>query len=806
MSRTTTQPLYRRTSCRFLLAAVFLAWGCSSKEDHTPLPAPPKISLSVSFNQVQTDLSGLETAQVSVVEEDGTSKTLWAIKVSDWVDGILGPEASSYSYDIVGPADQTLLECLGGDTNQLPGYEDLQQAFFIDDRANERGLRLVWTEQKDPCFYFDHLEEGSVVSRPDWSVLERKNCSYVMETGSPTPVHAGETVYVEGVATMGTGIMVSGRYFKTHIQDATGGIYVFADTQATVEDQGYDGSTFANINIYPGDRVAIKGTIGSHDGMVEFYPVSGYFVSVLERGEPVPTPHVFSSVDDVYASGYTYVGDLVRINGLAIQAEDPASVWPAYGQKANDLMAKTAADVQSLELGIYPGSGIPGSTVPAGAFDLVGVLHREEDDQGNVLCTLYPRGLYDINPLPEPEMSGVQVSVYKADDPENAVPVMLDALPQCLYDREGEGAEPAVTLDSLIVPQVARDPKKWVYKIIARDGRQPFESLSFDQLKSGLLYPDGEVVNSFFYPGMNLSLIYFLGDVAEIVLYPAGGGEGPQPGQAVHGQGVNLLVNETNYPVNFEDLPEPDDQQHIPLAAFVPDAVMSLYTMDGSFSPDQIRVLYDYHLVSYSGGRECTVTWEALEAGQAQMTTGVPSVVGVEGCNIEDLFTIEMIRKIVVDDGLQEQTFYWKDLPTVERDVGDGTTEEVVFFDDVLDAAGLSQAEKALYDYYLWAADDFGTYFPYGHHHLVDMFFNPLTNRGYVTADNPEMAAYGGRYSTKAILRIELRPVPQADPSLHVEGLGWLSNPESAASCNGCHVKKGVVQIPVNCAQCHSGF
>jgi hypothetical protein len=129
--------------------------------------------------------------------------------------------------------------------------------------------------------------------------------------------------------------------------------------------------------------------------------------------------------------------------------------------------------------------------------------------------------------------------------------------------------------------------------------------------------------------------------------------------------------------------------------------------------------------------------------------------------------------------------------------------EEVVFFDDVLDHIGVLQQDKILYDYYLWASDDFGTYFPYGHHHLVDMYFNPLTNRGFVTSDKPQMPDYGGRYSTKSIVKMEFRPIPQAPPSLYVEGLGWLSNPESGATCNGCHVKKGSVQIPVNCSVCH---
>ncbi|MEW6439566.1 MAG: hypothetical protein AB1640_01405 [bacterium] len=789
----------------FALAAAVLAWGCSDKDDYNPPPVPPDITLAASFNQVPTDLSEWQTAQVSVVDADGTSGTRWALRVSDWVDQIVGSqEASGYLYDFVDGADDTLLECLGGDAGQLPGYEDLQHAFFIDDSANDRGLRLVWDEQKPGCFYPDNLEAGSVVSRPDWTVLDKTACSYVMETNTPVPVHEGETVYVEGIATMGTDVMVSGRYFKLHIQDETGGIYVFADTQATVADQGYDGSTFSSINIYPGDRVALKGTIGSHDGMVEFYPVSGYNVSVLSRGETVPDPYLFASVDAIYGDGYAHVGDLVRVNGVAIEAVDPASAWPLYGQKSSDLFAKTGPDVNALEVAFYPGSGIPGSTVPAGPFDLIGVLHREETDQGAVTCILYPRGLTDINPLAPPAITGIQLSVYKAGDPEHAVTVSLGDFQQSLYDR-GEGAEPVVTLDSLIVPQVARDPKDWAYKIIARDGRQPFDSLQFNQLKSGMLYLDGEVVNSDFYAGMELSQIYYLNDVAEIVLYPIEDSGAPEPGEAVHGQGVNLAVNGLNYPVNFEDLPDPDAEHKIALSEFVPNRIMSVYTMDGSFSPEQIRVLYDYRLVSSDGAQECTITWDVLQTGQADMTSGLPAVTGIEGCTVADLFTIEMIRKIIVDDGVQEQTFYWKDLPIVPRDLGDGTIEEVVFFDDVLDAAGIT--DKTLYDYNVWASDDFGTYFPYGHHHLEDMFFNALTNQGFITDANPGMSDYGGRYSTKAILRIELRPVPQSAPSLFVDdglGTGWLSDPNSSATCNGCHVKKGVLEIAVNCADCHS--
>jgi len=639
-------------------------------------------------------------------------------------------------------------------------------------------------------------------------VYEHKDCSYVMEMNGTVPVHQGETVYVEGIATMGTAVMVSGRYFKIHIQDSTGGIYVFADTQATVEDQGYDGSTFSNVNVYIGDRVGITGTIGSFGGMVEFYPLSGTYVDVLERGVAVPAPMIFNSVDDIYESGYEYVGDLVRINGVELQG-DPAALWPGYKQTAKELELMTEGDTNTLTINIYPGSGIPGSTPPSGPFDLVGCLHREEDKGGNVTYTLYPRALFDLNPLSGSPISGPELSVYKASSPEDAVMVPVSGLPQCMYDtgrtKSGGtpvGPEPVVILESFIVPQAASDPREWEYKIVARDGRQPARSLEYDEMKSGVLYENGEGVDSYFYEGMDLDHIFFLVDVAEIVLYPKGGGGAPQPGPATHGEGVNLIINETNYPVNFEDLPDPGSDNKLPLTEFVPDSIISIYTMDGFFAPDQIRMLYDYHLVSHGGGQECTVTWEELQTGEVDMS-GLPAVAGIDGCPVTDLFTIYMIRKLVVDDGVEEHTFYWKDLPIRVIDIGGGETEQVVFFDDILDTMGMTEADKPLYDYYLWASDNFGTYFPYGHSHLVDMYFNPLTNSGYVTDDNPEMVAYGGRYSTKSILKMEFRPVPQALPSLYVDGLGWLSDPASSSACNGCHVKKGVVEKPVNCALCH---
>ncbi len=797
-----------------ILSLAFMI-GCSSKDEGQAPPRAPRISMSVSLNQVPTDLSNLLMERYSVVEEDGTAGEVWALRVSDWLDDFFGAEAGDYTYDFINSDEQSLLECLGGIVDQLPGYDDLEHAFFYDDSANENGLRILWDEQKSACYYANLMDQGSVVSRPDWSILERTDCSYVMEMGSPVPVHEGETVHVEGIATMGTDVMVSGQFVKFHIQDDTGGIYVFADTDATVELDGYDGTLFNELNIYPGDRVAIKGTIGSHNGMVEFYPVSGYHVTVFERGVQIPAPVVvFDSVDDIYDSAYTYVGDLVRVNGVEL---DPASVWPPYEEKAKELELKAAGDTETLYTDIYPGSGIPGSTPPEGSFDLVGCLHREEVQEGVASYTLYPRELSDLNPLDEPSISGPQLSVFKASRLAEEVTVPLAGLPQCLYDtgrtNRGQpvGPEAIVTLASLIPPEVALDPKDWMYKIIASDGRQPSVSLEFDQMKSGVLYGSGEEVNSYFYPDMGLSQIFYLNDLKEIVLYPLGGGEGPEPGEAEHGQGVNLIINETNYAVNFEDLPGPGPDNILDLVEFVPSDIISLYTMAGFFKKlDQIRALYDYRLVSYAGDQECTITLDELQTGEVELT-GLANVVAPEGCEIADLFTIEMIRKLIVfvDDESEGQTLYWRDLDTDPIDVGEGETEEVVFFDTVLNEVGLSQDDKTLYDYNLLASDNFGTDFPYGHDHLEDMYFNPLTNRGSVDDQRMRENTNAGRYSLKGILKIILREVPQEAPSIFVDDTrdtGWLSDPHSGDTCNGCHVKRGQVveNMEVNCAQCHT--
>jgi hypothetical protein len=223
-------------------------------------------------------------------------------------------------------------------------------------------------------------------------------------------------------------------------------------------------------------------------------------------------------------------------------------------------------------------------------------------------------------------------------------------------------------------------------------------------------------------------------------------------------------------------------------------------------------------LIPYEEGNECfPVTWDEIDVEvdppMVDLSSGLPVATGIPGCDdVDDLFTIEMVRKVIVDedpeDEVDGQVFYWEDLATVEVD-----DEDVVFLDTLLDTAELSEAQKVENDYNLIASDGFNTYFPYGHNHLIDMYFRPLANRTFVTNDNPEMRDndYAGRYSVKALLRIELSQIPQEPPSIFVDddlGTGWLSDPMNPDTCNGCHVKrKGetvLENIPVNCAECHT--
>jgi hypothetical protein len=164
-----------------------------------------------------------------------------------------------------------------------------------------------------------------------------------------------------------------------------------------------------------------------------------------------------------------------------------------------------------------------------------------------------------------------------------------------------------------------------------------------------------------------------------------------------------------------------------------------------------------------------------------------------------------MWRYIQVDDGSGGEPIvvYLQDCPTEDADIGGGEMAPVVFYRSVLDEAGIDTSQGMyLYDFPLVASDDFVSNWTYGHSHLVDMFVNPATNRGYTT--DPDLSAYGGRVSSKAVYEIRMDDVAQAPPSIQVDVNGQALWGSDANSCEGCHFKEGSLNLPIDCFACHA--
>jgi nitrogen fixation protein len=608
--------------------------------------------------------------------------------------------------------------------------------------------------------------------------------------------------------TVPTSTIVFGSYLKMFLQEDDYGVKVFGDWSATVADQGYDGSLLAEVETFEGDEVFVLGTVTEHDGMIEFVPRSAYHVAVLARNRPAPEA-ALRTIEEIAADPYRYAGALVRVDDASladVDPDDPATGWPAYGTKSKDIRIRQATGPK-VGLPIYEGTGIPGSFEPDPGFDVVGALSIE----GTGLA-IYPRKIEDVNPTDATLAGTVRVSVVGED---RHADVDLATLPASLQRIEAGGEPvPVVSLASVTVASgLLRHPNRLKYKPVAYDGRKPFETLPLVGLKSGVLYqgaPASEeepdpLVSSYFWEGMDLSEIYFLRGVTDVLAFRTVAA--PPEGDAEHGKGITLMIGGRKFAVNFDTLPHTtvDGQDAIAVGAFLVGEVIDLFTMDGSFTPDQIKRLHDYRLVSFDGETERTVRLDDLAGGYVLLTDPPTAVFPDLGADarVEDVYVLDMMRYIQVDDGIGEPTVvYLRDCATEAVEVEPDVTEEVVFYRTVLEAAGIDTSrDMYLFDFWLLASDNFTSIFPYTHDHLSAMYFRPDANRGYTT--DPDLADYGGRVSTKAVYEIELHDVPQAAPSLPVvidEETRWGTD---ANACEGCHYKNDAVQIPVDCAACH---
>ncbi|MHA1568928.1 MAG: hypothetical protein ACTSXZ_05620, partial [Alphaproteobacteria bacterium] len=761
---------------------------------------------TVFLNMVPVEIGAVaEAAALTVFDAEGEDLNVEGVLLSDFLAGIaeFAADAEKFTYEFLSRFDDSTLDA------GLVDYTDLATVAFYADPDMDR-LCLGWIEAGHADHALCDMDNGALVTHPIAGQWDFQTIQWVDDRTDDQPTHLGEEAAIQAVVTAGTGVIVAGSYMKAFVQENGYGLKLFADMGATEDNQGYDGQLFSEIYLFEGDEVFVQGRITVHDGMIEFVPVSGYHVAVLSTGNAVPDP-VTKTIDDLTADPYRWAGALVRVDDVEmvdVNPDDPTTDWPEYATKSKDIRIRHAAGGVKIGLPIYEGTGIPGSRGPEGTFDVAGVFNIDGET-----FLLYPRMIEDVNPADDNLAGSVTVAIYGE---ERQGVVNLALLPAGMQQLEDVGDPvPVVSIASIVrASGIARNYKRLEYKPVAYDDRKPFETLIYDEMKSGVLYqgdptePDepDPMLNSHFWDGMYLSDIYFLNGITDVQAFREI--EPPEEGDAVHGEGVTLMINGQKYNMEFSKLPktEYEGQQAIAIKEFLSDAVIGLFTMDGSFTVEQIKVLYDYRLLSYDESDEAIVRYDDLADGYLILADPPYTVFPSLGASarVDDLYVIDMMRFIEVDDGVSDPIpVYLRDCATENIDVGEGVFEDVVFFSAVLEEAGIdTSAGMYLFDFWLVASDDFVSYWTYGHNHLVDMYYRPYENRGW-TAD-PDIATYGGRVSTKGIKAIELHDVPQEAPSEAVvidEETLWGS---SADSCEGCHYKHEAIQIPIDCYACHA--
>ncbi len=643
--------------------------------------------------------------------------------------------------------------------------------------------------------------------------------AYVQAWQGEAPVHDGETVTVEGVATVESGAIVSGRYLKFHVQDDSGGVAVFADSEATVDVDGYDGTGFAAVFVRLGDQVRVTGVIAAHDGQVELRPQSAADVEILAHGAPLPEPRAFASIAELYAAGREVVGQLVRVANVRLA--DPGA-WPGDpAAKAKDVRLVDANDdTQAVTADIYPASGIPGSVAPAGPFELVGLCRIA----GETLA-VFPRSASDIAPTTHTLTGSIRITRFDALGTPLAE-VDVATLPAFLRD-----GEPAVLLYDLLPAQEVPRPQDFRYKIVARDGRQPFDALPSLALRQGVLRQtvdaSGQAVarslDSRFYASLDLSPIYFLSDVDELRLFPTDPSV-PQPGAGSCAEGYNVTIEGETYHVALDALTEKpldiggETVGAVPLGDIVSDAILGLFAYDGFLSADQVRVLYDYELAAEDGAAALVLTpeWLATAASVPGDRSLVFTAAAVDPPEtpLSGLCHIRALRRFVVSNGADAVVLHATDLD--ERRVSIETFEGPTValpLGEIVAASGLVTGLDALagHDLRLIPSDlPEGVLFPWGHGHAESLYWRADVRKTVSSDTQGDLldaageASFGGVAklgwtAMKALREIGLSPAPDPEHTRVVGDL-TLTDPDS---CTGCHVKHGELRIPVRCEQCH---
>ncbi|MGD8396122.1 MAG: phospholipase D-like domain-containing protein [Candidatus Eiseniibacteriota bacterium] len=196
------------------------------------------------------------------------------------------------------------------------------------------------------------------------------------------PYGLGTPVTVSGIVTVPE-VTFNPSSIAVHVQDATGGIYLY--------EQG-------GVSIYDfalGDSVTVSGTIAQFRGLTELYPLSS--VTVHASGHPSPEPLLLTCAQvEATFDPVTYREDhesrLVTIEGVEITG----GTWPTSPGSGSVLTISDATGSTTLYINQF--TELNGSPQPPTVFDVVGVIQQDDTtmpyDSG---YRIVPRFLSDVS-------------------------------------------------------------------------------------------------------------------------------------------------------------------------------------------------------------------------------------------------------------------------------------------------------------------------------------------------------------------------------------------------------------------------
>ena len=216
-------------------------------------------------------------------------------------------------------------------------------------------------------------------------------------TSAGVPTMLNQIVTVDGIVTSPNNLF-STFNLEIYVQDATGGINVFASSGA--------GTFTAEL----GDSVTVTAPVKQYNGLTELGTTVGELTLVNHGGgHAVPAPLVITCADleATFQPDYSEPNEarLIRINGCSIVGGDP---WPVTVSGSNSIININDGTATTL-LFIDKDSPVNGSPDPGSPFDIIGVVKQYDATSPYTAgYEISPRYMSDvISYLPGPPIVGI---------------------------------------------------------------------------------------------------------------------------------------------------------------------------------------------------------------------------------------------------------------------------------------------------------------------------------------------------------------------------------------------------------------